>query len=57
MAPEGADDSVRMTDHMRTRDRVLATEMRLKSNQGPFLPSLDGHVRGWTLPSQGWGSF
>ena len=45
MAPEGASDSVSMADHMWTRDRGLATEMRLGSDQGPFLPSLRGHVR------------
>lgn len=46
MALWGAGDSVSMTDHKWTRDRGLATEMRLESNQRPFLQGLEGHVRG-----------
>lgn len=33
MALEGASDSVSMADHMWTRDKDLATEMRLESNR------------------------
>lgn len=45
MAPDGASDSVSMADHMWIRDRGLATEMRLESDQGPFLSGLRGRVR------------